>query len=131
MARVRAENTKPERTLRRILTDLGFRYRLQRRDIPGRPDFAFIGRRKVIFVHGCFWHGHDCARGSRVPATNVEYWSRKITGNKTRDLTVQEQLKKLGWEGLVLWECELKDPLSIASRVANFLNDEIEGPSEA
>ena len=85
MRRVRAKDTTPERTVRRLLTALGARYRLHRKDLPGKPDIVMPGRRLVLFVHGCFWHGHDCARGARVPKANRDYWTAKVTRNRARD----------------------------------------------
>ena len=110
MARVKSRNTAPERLVRRILTELGYRYRLHRADLPGKPDIAFIGRRKAIFVHGCFWHGHDCRRGARVPKANREYWVAKIARNRARDADAVARLEAMGWSALALHECELRDP---------------------
>src|ERR1035438_4358669 len=108
MQAVKSQDTGPEMTVRRIVHRLGFRYRLHRRDLPGCPDLVFVPRRKVIFIHGCFWHGHGCARGARVPKTNTPYWTEKIGRNQIRDAKAIELLKASGWDVLVLWECELK-----------------------
>lgn len=121
MARVKSEHTGPERLVAKALTSLGYRYRLHRADIPGKPDFAFIGRRKLIFVHGCFWHGHSCKRGNRMPATNVAYWSAKIARNRARDAANAGKLIEQGWAVLTLWECELQAP-QLAQRLDAFLN---------
>jgi len=121
MQAVRSENTAPERTVRRLVWNLGYRYRLHRRDLPGRPDLAFIGMRKVIFVHGCFWHGHSCARGARVPKSNVFYWVKKISQNKSRDRKHLVSLAAGGWQSLVIWECELKQLALVSSRISAFL----------
>lgn len=121
MARVRSRNTNPERQVREALTQLGYRYRLHRADIPGKPDIAFVGRRKVIFVHGCFWHGHDCARGARAPKANAEYWRGKIGRNRARDAVTLDRLAREGWTALVLWECELRDAAALADRLVAFL----------
>ncbi|UVO51553.1 very short patch repair endonuclease [Sphingomonas sp. SUN019] len=121
MARVRSRDTSPERAVRRILTDLGYRYRLHRADLPGTPDIAFIGRRKALFVHGCFWHGHNCARGSRAPKTNPEYWRTKIARNRARDLDVAAALDRLGWSAMTVWECELRDVAAVSMRLALWL----------
>ena len=121
MARVQSRDTKPERVVQQLLTALGHRYRLHRRDLPGNPDIAFIGRRKAIFVHGCFWHGHDCKRGARAPKANAEYWRAKITRNRTRDARALDQLEGLGWNALVMWECELREEAATADRLAAFL----------
>lgn len=121
MSRVRSRDTSPERLVRRLLTDLGYRYRLHRRDLPGNPDFAFIGRRKAIFVHGCFWHGHDCKRGAREPKANADYWRDKIVRNRARDAAVLERLGDSGWSALTLWECELRDREAVSARLRAFL----------
>ena len=121
MARVRGKDTGPELKLRRLLTDLGLRYRLHRRDLPGCPDVAFIGRRTAVFVHGCFWHGHDCRRGARAPKQNGAYWSAKIARNRARDGEVAARLGALGWRRLVVWECELRDEGALRARLAAAL----------
>ena len=122
MRRVKARDTKPEISVRRMLRNLGHAgYRLDRKDIPGRPDIAFIGRKKAIFVHGCFWHGHDCKRGSRVPKTNTDYWRGKIGRNKARDIEAAQALAAWGWKSLILWECELKDQSDVRARLTAFL----------
>ena len=90
--------------------------------IPGKPGIAFIGRRKVIFVHGCFWHGHDCKRGARVPKTNRDYWVAKIARNRARDAAVQQALDQAGWRSLAEFECELKDTVALAQRLTLFLD---------
>ena len=124
MARVRRRDTKPELLVRRALRDLGRTgYRLDRGDLPGRPDIAFIGRRRAIFVHGCFWHGHDCKRGARQPKTNVEYWRAKIARNVARDEAALGALADKGWRTLVLWECELKRG-DLAERLSAFLTED-------
>ncbi len=124
MRRVKARDTKPELQVRRLLRNLGHTgYRLDRRDLPGRPDIAFIGRRQAIFVHGCFWHGHDCRRGARAPKTNAEYWRAKIARNRARDEAALAALAATGWEALVIWECEMKDADALAGRLERFLAD--------
>ena len=122
MAAVTAKNTKPEIFVRKLVHRLGYRFRLHRKDLPGSPDLVFPGRCKVIFVHGCFWHGHDCARGARKPKQNSDYWEAKIGRNRARDARTQAELKALGWDILVLWECELKRD-DLADRLAMFLDD--------
>jgi DNA mismatch endonuclease (patch repair protein) len=119
MSRIRGKNTRPELLVRRLVHGLGFRYRLHRSDLAGTPDLAFIGRRKVIFVHGCFWHGHKCV--GREPKSNRDYWVAKITRNKTRDTDNEDLLRGLGWSVLTLWECELKDRAGLADRLKAFL----------
>lgn len=125
MARVKSRDTSAELKVRGLLTRLGYRYRLNRHDIPGKPDIAFIGRRKAIFVHGCFWHGHDCKRGARAPKANADYWAAKIARNRARDAEVRERLGALGWSALTIWECELRDPVEVAARLDAWL-----GPSK-
>ena len=123
MQAVRSKDTGPERVVRRLVTALGYRYRLHRPDIPGTPDLAFIGRRKVVFVHGCFWHGHSCARGARQPRANSAYWAQKIAGNRLRDRAHLDALANAGWRALVVWECELKEPAKVTLRLRGFLKD--------
>ena len=115
---VRGRDTSPERKVRRLLTRMGLRYRLHRRDLPGSPDVVFARKRVALFVHGCFWHGHDCARGARVPKANADYWVRKIARNRARDSDVQRRLAEAGWRIVVVWECELKDEARFAERLA-------------
>ena len=121
MRRVRGRDTGPERAVRRLLTRMGLRYRLQRRDLPGSPDIAFPGRRTALFVHGCFWHGHECRRGAREPKTRADYWRAKIARNRVRDAEAQARLADLGWRALVVWECELRDEAGLESRLAEAL----------
>ena len=123
MRAVKARDTAPERTVRAAVRALGFarRYRLDGRGLPGKPDLAFSASRKAIFVHGCFWHGHDCKRGARAPKDNASYWSAKIARNRARDMTTLEALKKLGWKALVIWECETRDPTHMRRRLSVFL----------
>lgn len=122
MARIKSRDTAPEVEVRRILTRLGYRYRLHRTDIPGTPDIAFIGRRKAIFVHGCFWHGHDCPRGGRAPKANAEYWRSKIERNRNRDTVVSARLGETGWDSLTIWECELRDAAAVSQRISAWLD---------
>lgn len=121
MQAVRSKDTKPELAVRRLACELGYRYRLHRKDLPGKPDLAFIGRRKAVFVHGCFWHGHDCARGARQPKTNNVYWVEKIARNQARDQVHLATLSARGWRILVIWECELKQLDLMRARLAAFL----------
>lgn len=121
MARVRSKDTQPELVVRRIIHGAGYRYRLHRRDLPGSPDLVFPSRHKVIFVHGCFWHGHDCPRGDRMPKSNQAYWSRKLKRNKVRDLERQAALTIGGWKVLVIWECETRNLPALAARLRVFL----------
>jgi len=123
MARVRSRDTTPELLVRSILAGLGYRYRLHRKDLPGNPDIAFIGRRKAIFVSGCFWHGHDCKRGARVPKTNTDYWTAKIARNRARDRATLAALDAMGWSALTLFECELRVKTELSNRLQHFLDD--------
>lgn len=120
MRAVKSKDTKPELRLRRALHALGFRYRLNVKDLPGKPDLVFPKHRAVLFVHGCFWHGHNCKRGRRKPKTNAKYWQEKIAKNRARDTKNIEALKAMGWRVLIVWECEIStlDPrtLPIAAR---------------
>lgn len=121
MRAVKSRNTTPELIVRRLVYNLGYRFRLHRRDLPGKPDLVFIGRRKVIFVHGCFWHGHNCSRGAREPKTNAEYWHSKISRNRERDAENVDRLAVLGWRTHIVWECELRDQAALAHRLRAFL----------
>ncbi len=121
MARVKARDTGPELVVRRLLWRLGARYRLDRRDLPGRPDIVMPGRKLAIFVHGCFWHGHDCVRGARVPKANRDYWTTKIGRNRARDIETRAKLEALGWRVEVVWECDLKDAEALERRLADLL----------
>jgi DNA mismatch endonuclease (patch repair protein) len=122
MRRVKGRNTTPEMKVRRALTRLGARYRLHRKDLPGSPDIVLPGRRLAIFVHGCFWHGHDCARGARVPKQNRDYWMAKVGRNRARDAAASEALAALGWRVETIWECDLKDDAVLESRLAALLS---------
>lgn len=122
MRRVREKDTGPEMVVRRIAHRMGYRYQLHRADLPGKPDLVFVRRAKIIFVHGCFWHGHRCRRGQNRPASNIAYWSAKLDRNKARDRRNASQLRRQGWSILVLWECELGKSQRIEDRLARFLN---------
>lgn len=121
MRRVKGRDTSPELKVRRILTKLGARYRLHRKDLPGKPDIVMPGRKLAIFVHGCFWHGHDCARGARVPKANRDYWLAKVGRNRARDAEHLAALTAKGWQVETIWECEMKDEGSLAERLARLL----------
>jgi DNA mismatch endonuclease (patch repair protein) len=121
MRRVRAKDTTPELAVRRALTRLGVRYRLHRKDLPGKPDVVMPGRRLALFVHGCFWHGHDCARGARVPKQNRDYWTAKVARNVARDARNRQALAAAGWRVETLWECELKDAAALEGRLKALL----------
>lgn len=121
MRAVKGKNTRPEQAVRSLLHALGYRFRLHRRDLPGSPDIVLPGRKAVIFVHGCFWHGHDCKRGSRTPKTNADYWVSKIGRNMARDARTRAALEAQGWRVLVVWECEIKDEEALAAKLRAFL----------
>jgi DNA mismatch endonuclease (patch repair protein) len=125
MARVKGRDTGPERTVRKLLTRLGARYRLHRADLPGRPDIVLAGRKLVLFVHGCFWHGHDCARGARTPKANRDYWLGKIARNRARDARDQAALDAAGWRTAIIWECELKDAAGLEARLKGLLQRDV------
>ena len=122
MRRVKGRDTTPELVVRRALTRLGARYRLQRKDLPGSPDVALAGRRLALFVHGCFWHGHDCARGARIPKQNRDYWMAKVARNRARDVASRGALEAAGWRVETLWECELKDTAALEVRLTALLS---------
>ncbi len=126
MQAVKSKDTKPEMIVRRLLHRMGYRYRLHRKDLPGKPDIAFVSRRKAIFVHGCFWHGHGCSKG-RLPKSRLDYWKPKLDENMRRDRMKQEQLRSLGWKVLVVWQCETGDIDALAARLQYFV-DESENP---
>ncbi|MDP3908248.1 very short patch repair endonuclease [Novosphingobium sp.] len=121
MRAVKSRDTKPEMIVRRAATALGYRYRLHKATLPGKPDLVFASRQKVIFVHGCFWHGHDCKRGARQPKTNADYWYAKVGGNRERDARSIAALETSGWETLVIWECETRDGDALSQRLSAFL----------
>jgi DNA mismatch endonuclease (patch repair protein) len=120
MRRIRAKDTKPEMAVRSMVHRLGFRYALHRRDLPGNPDLVFPARGRVIFVHGCFWHGHTCRAGRNRPSSNQSYWTAKLNRNQARDAANRRRLRNLGWQTLVVWECELKDSDRLRARIARF-----------
>ena len=121
MRAVRGRDTKPELLVRRLLRDIAPGYRLCRRDLPGAPDISYIGRKKAIFVHGCFWHGHDCKRGARAPKANADYWRQKIAGNLLRDEAHLKSYAAMGWQVLTVWECETRDEAALTERLRAFV----------
>jgi DNA mismatch endonuclease, patch repair protein len=122
MRSIRSRDTVPELLLRRMLHNAGYRFRLHRKELPGKPDLVFPGRRKVIFVHGCFWHQHPgCAEG-RVPQSRRDYWEPKLTRNRERDAMAQAALKQQGWQYAVIWECELKNARAAMKVITRFLS---------
>jgi DNA mismatch endonuclease (patch repair protein) len=131
MRKVKGRDTGPELRVRQALTALGARYRLHRKDLPGSPDIVLPGRRLVLFVHGCFWHGHDCARGARVPKANRDYWTGKVARNRARDTAAQAALMQGGWRVETFWECELKDAASLRARLEALLSAKHGGSGHA
>ena len=125
MSLVRSRDTKPEKALRSALHRAGFRFRLHARQLPGAPDIVFPGRRKVIFVHGCFWHLHRCQRPSRLPKSNRDYWIPKLEANKKRDARNRRELARLGWRSLTVWECEMRELDKVLKKVTQFLRRKV------
>ncbi|MFT4508966.1 very short patch repair endonuclease [Caballeronia sp. 15711] len=121
MRAVKSRDTAPEMLVRRLVFAMGYRYRLHAKHLPGKPDLVFASRAKVVFVHGCFWHGHHCARGNRLPKNNAEYWRLKIGQNLVRDSTHVSQLEADGWNVLIIWECETKDHEKLTRKLLTFL----------
>lgn len=121
MRSVKTKDTGPEMLVRRLLHRLGYRYRLHARDLPGRPDLVFRSRKKAVFVHGCFWHGHGCAKG-KLPKSRLDYWGPKIEGNVARDAAAMRSLRAKGWKPLVVWQCECKSTARLQRRLIKFLD---------
>jgi DNA mismatch endonuclease, patch repair protein len=121
MARIRSAHTKPEMIVRRMAHRLGFRFRLHRRDLPGKPDLVFAGRNKIVFVHGCYWHGHGCKVGGTGAKSNQDYWGPKIARNRQRDESAIAALTGLGWKVLAIWECETRNETELKRRLRRFL----------
>ena len=123
MGRVRSKDTGPELVVRRLVHGMGYRYRLHSATLPGRPDLVFAGRRKVVFVHGCFWHQHRGCKRARMPSSNRAYWVGKIERNTSRDREVVRALRRAGWRVLTVWECELSNMNRLAKRLGGFLDE--------
>jgi len=121
MQAVKSKDTAPEMAVRRTAFAMGYRYRLHGENLPGKPDLVFASRLKVIFVHGCFWHGHNCRRGGRTPKTNRDYWQAKIARNAARDGASRAALAKAGWDVLTIWECETREPDVLQNTISRFL----------
>jgi DNA mismatch endonuclease (patch repair protein) len=121
MASVGTFDTGPEKAVRSMVHKAGFRYSLRRNELPGRPDLTFVSRRKVIFVHGCFWHGHSCKYG-RLPKSRLPYWKAKIEANRARDERQLRQLRQEGWSALVVWQCQLRTDATLQACIKEFLN---------
>ena len=128
MRRIRKTDSKPEMLVRRLVHSMGYRYRLHQSKLPGNPDIVLARHRKVIFVHGCFWHRHDCRDGRKLPTSKPEYWGPKLEGNRRRDEGNIVRLRAQGWRVLVVWECGTKDTKRLASKVAKFLGSKIRSP---
>lgn len=124
MSRIRGKDTGPEMAVRRQAHALGFRFRLHRRDLPGSPDLVFASARKAIFVHGCYWHRHEGCRYAYSPKSNTAFWQSKFDANVSRDQRVSKALEELGWEVLVIWECETSDMEVLRTRLIEFLKDD-------
>lgn len=121
MSRVKGKNTRPEMVVRKLVFAAGYRYRLHVRSLPGSPDLVFSARKKVIFIHGCFWHRHENCSLARLPKSRVEFWTEKLNGNKARDERAYDALNNAGWEVLAVWECELKYRAQLDKRIRSFL----------
>ena len=123
MARIRSRDTKPELIVRRLVYHSGYRYRLHAKELPGKPDLVFRAKRKVIFVHGCFWHRHSCPNGQVLPQTRTEFWKTKFAGNIARDAEARQQLRREDWKILIVWECEtrVRDLEQLQARLVRFL----------
>ena len=126
MRRIRGRDTTPELLVRRMAHAMGYRYRLHCEDLPGKPDLVFRPRRKVIFVHGCFWHQHASCRAGRIPSSNTSYWQKKLQRNVERDTAARKALHEMGWDSVVIWECLTKDAISLRQLVRTFLESEEE-----
>lgn len=129
MSRVRGKDTAPERTVRRIAHGLGYRFRLHDKKLPGSPDIVFRWLRKIVFVHGCFWHKHNCRHGRNTPKTNTAFWRAKRERNSERDHQVRRSLRRKGWVVLVIWECQCRDVVKLTDLVAKFLGGHEAGSS--
>jgi len=121
MSRIRGKDTKPEMLVRRLVHALGYRYRLHQRSLPGCPDLVFASRKKVLFVHGCFWHRHRCRLGSPIPSTHAGFWAKKLTENQERDKRHRALLNEMGWKVLVIWECQIRNVESLSQKIVSFL----------
>ncbi len=120
MAKIKSKDTGLERAVRSLLHRIGFRFRLHRRDLPGTPDIVLPKHKTVIFVHGCFWHAHENCRKATVPSSNTDFWRNKLAANKVRDRANIAKLQEMGWQVVVVWECQTKDMDALASRLAGI-----------
>jgi DNA mismatch endonuclease (patch repair protein) len=123
MSRIRGKNTAPELAVRKLVFSLGYRYRLHDKRLPGRPDLVFIGLKKVIFVHGCFWHQHPDCLLVTTPKTRVEFWIKKLSDNTTRDAINIKKITDMGWKSLIVWQCEIKDTNKLKEKIKDFLRN--------
>ena len=130
MSRVKGRDTKPEILVRSFIFRMGFRFSLYRRDLPGTPDLVLRRYNKVIFVHGCFWHGHKGCPRSKRPTTNENFWNNKLDGNLKRDKRYRGKLRQMGWKVLIVWECEIKSPEKLLRKLEKFLHDDAEKQTE-
>jgi len=121
MSCIKGKNTRPEMVVRSLVHRMGYRYRPHKKELPGKPDIVLVRHKKVIFVHGCFWHMHKCKYGRVTPATNAEFWEKKRLGNVERDKRNLRQLRKLGWKVLVVWECQIRNLNRLNKRLDLFL----------
>lgn len=121
MSRISSKNTRPEVAVRSLLHRLGYRFRLHASDLPGEPDIVFRSRKKVVFIHGCFWHGHEGCKYAKLPRTNVEFWAQKLDSNRIRDARILADLNAIGWQAFTVWQCTLKDIALTTSALENFL----------
>ena len=121
MSAIKSKNTKPEIKVRKVLHSMGYRFRLHSKDLPGSPDIVLPKYKTVIFVHGCFWHRHENCKYASTPKTRKEFWNKKFTENKKRDSEIQEKIKNIGWQSVVIWECEIKNKELLINRLQNIL----------
>jgi DNA mismatch endonuclease (patch repair protein) len=121
MSRIRGKDTKPEIAVRKIIYNLGYRYRLYKKDLPGCPDIVLSSHRKIIFVNGCWWHRHNCKLGRRKPKSRIGYWLPKLYANKERHTKNLKKLRNQGWKVLTVWECQTRKPEKLIDRIADFL----------
>lgn len=124
MSRVRNKDTKPEMHVRRLVHSLGYRYQLHSGKLPGSPDLVFPGRKKVIFIHGCYWHRHEGCSRCRLPKSRLDFWAPKLEKNRLRDVENQAKLEEMGWDVLVVWECEVQEAAGLPGRIMSYLEDE-------
>lgn len=124
MSQVKGRDTAPEKAVRSMLHAMGYRFRLHDKRLPGKPDIVLPRHHKVIFVHGCFWHGHQGCNRSKRPKSNVDFWNRKIDGNIRRDIETRGKLRKAGWKVLTVWQCQIRDNEMLETRLGNFMEDE-------